>query len=101
MSAEELRNEVKSGVQFYGRVEENNIVAVMGMQYVKDLTLIRHAYVLRHSERELGKISLNTSCNCQINLKFWLELGRQLGGRYISTKRMVSFLNRKQRRIDF
>jgi GNAT superfamily N-acetyltransferase len=52
LSTEELRNEVKSGVQFYGRVEENNIVAVMGMQYVKDLTLIRHAYVLRHLQRK-------------------------------------------------
>ncbi len=53
MSIEELRHEIKSGVQFYGCVEDNDtVIAVMGIQPVKDLTLIRHAYVLKEHQRK-------------------------------------------------
>ena len=50
MSAEELREEIGSGVEFYGWMENSVLVAVMGIQRVNDVTLIRHAYVLT-SER--------------------------------------------------
>ena len=32
MSAEELRKEIESGVEFYGWIEDNVLVAVMGIQ---------------------------------------------------------------------
>lgn len=51
MPAEELQEELKDGVQFYGLKEDNLLVAVMGIQSVKDVTLIRHAYVLTRSQR--------------------------------------------------
>jgi GNAT superfamily N-acetyltransferase len=51
MSAEELRGEIESGVEFYGWVEGDVLVAVMGIQLVNDVTLIRHAYVLTHRQR--------------------------------------------------
>jgi GNAT superfamily N-acetyltransferase len=46
MSAGELRDEIESGVVFYGWITAEAIVGVMGVQVVKDTTLIRHAYVL-------------------------------------------------------
>lgn len=45
MSAEELRHEIDEGVVFWGVEEGGNLVGVMGIQHVKDVTLIRHAYV--------------------------------------------------------
>jgi GNAT superfamily N-acetyltransferase len=53
MSSEELKYEIEGGVLFYGFVEENDtVIAVMGIQPVKDLTLIRHAYVLKERQRK-------------------------------------------------
>lgn len=45
MSRDELRLEINSGVEFWGFEEDDNLVGVMGIQYVQDVTLIRHAYV--------------------------------------------------------
>ncbi|MFW6111270.1 MAG: GNAT family N-acetyltransferase [Thermoproteota archaeon] len=82
MTGEELRREIDSGVKFYGWTEGNNqhiclqncqftifqlirrniitegnpqIVGVMDIQPVKDITLTRHAYVLpEHRRRGIG-----------------------------------------------
>ena len=51
MSAEELRGELDAGVQFYGWFEEDSLIGVMGIQPVKDTTLIRHSYVLHDYQR--------------------------------------------------
>jgi GNAT superfamily N-acetyltransferase len=56
MSIEELREEIASGVEFYGWIEKDLLVAVMGIQPLNDVTLIRHAYVLTgHQRRGIGK----------------------------------------------
>jgi GNAT superfamily N-acetyltransferase len=53
MSAEELRREISRGVQFWGYWHQGELAGVMGIQDVKDVTLIRHAYV-RTRERNKG-----------------------------------------------
>ena len=45
MPEEELRHEIDKGVLFWGYEEEGELVGVMGIQHVKDVTLVRHAYV--------------------------------------------------------
>jgi len=45
MSREELRHEIDGGVVFWGYYEKDQLVGVMGIQPVQDVTLIRHAYV--------------------------------------------------------
>jgi len=45
MSAEDLRSEIESGVVFWGHDSDGDIAGVMGIQNVKDVTLIRHTYV--------------------------------------------------------
>jgi N-acetylglutamate synthase-like GNAT family acetyltransferase len=45
MSRNELQHEITAGVQFWGCEEEGILTAVMGLQDVFDVTLIRHAYV--------------------------------------------------------
>ena len=52
MPAQELQEEIESGVQFYGLKENNALVAVMAIQPAKDVTLIRHAYVLTSHQRK-------------------------------------------------
>lgn len=45
MPMEELEQEMKR-LAFYGWEEEGRLVGVMGIESVRDVTLIRHAYVL-------------------------------------------------------
>jgi GNAT superfamily N-acetyltransferase len=55
MSAEELKKEVDAGIRFYGWIEDNSLLGVMGVQFVKGATLIRHSYVLtKYQRRGIG-----------------------------------------------
>ena len=55
MPEEELREEIKAGVKFFGWKEGEKVVGVMGVQSVKDTTLIRHSYVLpTHQKKGIG-----------------------------------------------
>lgn len=51
MSSAELKEEIESGIDFYGWIEENVLVAVMGIQRINKVTLIRHAYVVKKHQR--------------------------------------------------
>ncbi len=46
MTRDELRREIDAGVDFFGYEEEGALAGVMGIQYVQDVTLMRHAYVM-------------------------------------------------------
>ena len=48
MTEEELVNEFDSGVRIFGYNKNNKLVGVMGIQELKDVTLIRHAYTLNN-----------------------------------------------------
>jgi GNAT superfamily N-acetyltransferase len=52
MSKEELRHEMQDGVVFWGYEEGGKLIGVMGIQPVKDVTLIRHAYVRTGSQKQ-------------------------------------------------
>ena len=52
MSREELRFEIASGVNFFGFESKGQLAGVMGIQSVRDVTLIRHAYVLTAHQGE-------------------------------------------------
>ena len=45
MTKEELQKEM-NGMTFFGWEEKRRLIGVMGFQPIKDVTLIRHAYVL-------------------------------------------------------
>jgi GNAT superfamily N-acetyltransferase len=53
MPQEELHTQIADGVVFWGCEEGGRLLAVMGMQRVKDVTLIRHAYV-RSDQQQRG-----------------------------------------------
>ena len=45
MSGDELKHEIDQGVVFWGYEEDGELIGVMGIQHIQDVTLIRHAYV--------------------------------------------------------
>ncbi len=53
MSMNYLQHELESGVRFWGYHHNGVLVGVMGIQQVRDVTLIRHAYV-RTVDRNKG-----------------------------------------------
>jgi GNAT superfamily N-acetyltransferase len=58
MPREELKDEIEAGVVFWGYKEKDQLLGVMGLQEVQDVTLIRHSYVrtLRRNEGIGGKL---------------------------------------------
>jgi GNAT superfamily N-acetyltransferase len=51
MSPAELEREISAGVSFVGYETDGNLVGVMGIQSVRDVDLIRHAYVRPDHQR--------------------------------------------------
>lgn len=51
MPADELEHELSAGVAFWGYEADSALVGIMGIQRVRDVELIRHAYVLPGSQR--------------------------------------------------
>ncbi len=67
MPRSDLISEIASGVQFWGWDEAENLLGVMGLQKVRDATLIRHAYVRPEAQGRgiggalLGRLASETS----------------------------------------
>jgi GNAT superfamily N-acetyltransferase len=52
MSTTQLQHEIGEGVVFRGYEDNGALSGVMGIQHVRDVTLIRHAYVLTASQKQ-------------------------------------------------
>lgn len=52
MPGEKLQHEIDEGVQFWGYQDAEALLGVMGLQPVRDVTLIRHAYVRTRSQKQ-------------------------------------------------
>ena len=63
MPEDELRRQIEEGVVFSGIEIDGRLAAVMGIQRVRDVDLIRHAYVRTiHRNRGLGSQLLKHLC---------------------------------------
>jgi len=51
MPESELREEIAAGVQFWGLDTDEGLIGIMGVQPVRDVELIRHAYVRPDKQR--------------------------------------------------
>ena len=76
MSEEELINEFNDGVCMYGYQHNNTLVGVIGVQEVKDVILIRHAYTLSsHQGKGVGsallEYLLKKNKNCRLLVGTW------------------------------
>ena len=78
MAIAELREELRAGVKFWGYTDETDeLLGVMGIQHVRDVALIRHAYV-RTANRKQGigtelLRQLRTLTKCPILIGTWAD----------------------------
>ncbi len=55
MPADELRREIGDGVEFWGYRDGGELAGVMGIQHLRDVTLVRHAFVrTNHHNQAIG-----------------------------------------------
>lgn len=92
MPRDELRREIEAGVAFWGYKVAGELVGVMGIQPVKDVTLIRHAYVCTANqnqgiggkllgsllEKSSGSILIGTWADAVWAIRFYEKHGFQL-----------------------
>ena len=76
MSEQKLVDEFKDGVRMYGYHLNNKLIGVIGIQEVKDVILIRHAYTLtsyqgKGTGSELLKYLLKKNQNSRLLVGTW------------------------------
>ena len=71
MSKEELIDEFSNGVRMYGYHHNNKLIGTVGIQEVKDVILIRHAYTLTsHQGKGMGSALLEYLLKKNQNSRF-------------------------------
>jgi GNAT superfamily N-acetyltransferase len=115
MPIDELKMEIRSGVQFYGYFEKDMLIAVMGIQPVGDVTLIRHAYTLtNHQRKGVGERLLNHLLSLATTdiilvgtwetalwaIKFYEKHGFKLHSREETNKLLKNYWNIPKRQIE-
>ena len=94
MSQDDLRHEMHNGVEFWGFEEERDLNGVMGIQPVKGVTLIRHAYVRTRQQKAgigsrllahlrnltSGPVLIGTWADASWAIRFYEKYGFQLVG---------------------
>ncbi|HET7441615.1 MAG TPA: GNAT family N-acetyltransferase [Terriglobales bacterium] len=92
MSRRELQGEIAAGVNFWGWEDAGALIGVMGIQKVKDATLIRHAYVSSaHQGRGVGGALLKSLVD-QAN-------GKLLVGTWAAAEWAIRFYQRHEFRL--
>jgi len=84
MPMDELEREMKQ-MTFFGEEVNGELVGVMGVQPVKDVTLIRHAYVLPQWQRQ------GISSKLLNNLKRLVTTSRLLVGTWAEARWAIAF----------
>jgi ribosomal protein S18 acetylase RimI-like enzyme len=115
MPPEELQEEIEAGVEFFGYSIDGLIVAVMGIQFVADVTLIRHAYTLtNYQSRGIGDallrhllgvakthyILVGTWENAPWAIRFYQKHGFRLQSREETNRLLGKYWNISKHQLD-
>jgi GNAT superfamily N-acetyltransferase len=114
MSREKLQKEIDDGVVFWGYEEGGELAGVMGIQEVRDVTLVRHAYVRTSSQkrgiggkllshlRELASrpILIGTWADAAWAIQFYERHGFQLVGGEEKDRLLKQYWTIPERQID-
>ncbi len=115
MPKKELKEEIKAGVEFYGYIQNGSVVAVMGIQPVGNVTLIRHAYTLTSYQRKgIGEKLLNYLLNLALTdcilvgtwedppwaIRFYRKHGFILLSREETNKMLKKYWNIRERQLE-
>ena len=102
MIEKELVNEFDNGVRMFGYNKNNKLVGVMGIQELKDVTLIRHAYTLTNYQgMGIGNHCCNTYFNSIKTHIYLLELGRMPLGQFSFMKSLALFVITKNKPLNY
>src|SRR5260370_14110928 len=114
MSREKLQKEIDEGVVFWGYEEGGELAGVMGIQEVRDVTLVRHAYVRTSSQkqgiggqllshlREMASrpILIGTWADAAWAIQFYVRHGFQLVGGEEKDRLLKQYSAILERRLD-
>ncbi|MGA2801978.1 MAG: GNAT family N-acetyltransferase [Verrucomicrobiota bacterium] len=114
MPMEELKEEIAHGVKFWGYEDGGQLIGVMGMQQVKDVALIRHAYVKTEMRNRGiggklmayllgqtdGKILVGTWKAASWAVKFYQNHGFQLVSGEEKDRLLKTYWNIPERQIE-
>jgi N-acetylglutamate synthase-like GNAT family acetyltransferase len=114
MSREQLQDEIEEGIAFWGYEETGTLVGVMGLQQIKDVTLIRHAYVRSSSQkrgigahllshlRELasGPVLIGTWADAAWAIRFYEKYGFQRVGPEEKNRLLKQYWTVPERQIE-
>ena len=114
MSREKLQHEIDEGVVFWGYEETGALVGVMGIQRVRDVTLIRHAYVRTSSQKggigakllshllELADspVLIGTWADAVWAIRFYERHGFQLVGPEEKNRLLKKYWNIPERQVE-
>ena len=83
MSERELLGEFEDGVQMFGYIHNNKLIGVIGVQEIKDVVMIRHAYTLtayqgKGTGNALLKYLLNNHQNSRLLVGTWRDVARAI-----------------------
>jgi GNAT superfamily N-acetyltransferase len=113
MPAQELDEEMAAGVEFWGYQAGGELVGVMGIQPVRDVYLIRHAYVapeaqrrgiggalLEHLLAEIdGRVLVGTWAAAQWAVDFYLGHGFAQAGPELTAQLLHEYWSIPERQI--
>ena len=114
MSRDKLQQEMDAGVVFWGSEDNGKLCGVMGLQRVRDVTLVRHAYVLTANQRrgigaslltrlrELTKapILIGTWADAAWAIKFYEKNGFELVGPALKDRLLQQYWTVSQRQAE-
>jgi len=114
MSRDKLQQEMDAGVVFWGSEDNGKLCGVMGLQSVRDVTLVRHAYVLTANQRrgigaslltrlrELTKLPMliGTWANASWAIKFYEKNGFELVGPALKNRLLQQYWTVSQRQAE-
>jgi len=114
MPPDELDGEIAAGVRFWGYEDDGELVGVMGLQPVRDVELIRHAYVapdrqrggiggalLEHlAERTAARMLVGTWAAAEWAIAFYLRHGFAHVGRERTAELLRAYWTIPERQIE-
>lgn len=114
MTREALAAEIAAGVNFWGWEEDGALAGVMGLQEVKDATLIRHAYVRTAQQgkgiggallkwlvdQTSGKLLVGTWAAAEWAIRFYQQHGFRLVSPEEKDRLLKTYWNIPERQIE-
>lgn len=114
MTREELASEIAAGVNFWGWEDAGALAGVMGLQEVKDATLIRHAYVRTAQQgkgiggallkslgdQTAGKLLVGTWAAAEWAIRFYERHGFRLVSPEEKDRLLKTYWNIPERQIE-